>query len=255
MVRLEPKASAEVRNYTFDWSAFLGDSDTILTSDVTADGATITNDANDATTVTFTVSGGTSGTTAEITNTITTAAGLTESETYALVISDLGEPISLAEAKAYLRVTSSDEDAKIAGMIPRARLWVEDHTGLSLYPRQFVERLSPNVYGVIRLSKGPLVSLDSVGYVDSSGNDQAYSPTAHPPSTTIFASGSWPALGANEAFQVTYTAGLSITEIDGRLLGAMFALIEGEFSEGYAYPDRSIAAARQCADYLRTIAA
>lgn len=255
MVRLEPKTSTEVRNYSFDWSAFLGE-DTIASSTIVVSGVTLDNETHDDTSASFTVSGGTSGTTATITNTITTAGGLTESETYLLAVDDVGEPLSLAEVKKYLRVVSTDEDAKISAMIPRARLWVEDHTGLVIAKRQFVERHVPR-FGAIRLFRGPLVSVDSVEYLDSTGATQTYAPLAYPPSTTLYqtTAASWPVLQLNEAFTVTYTAGFDIAEIDDRLLGAMYALIEGEFSEGYAYPQRSTDAAERCCHYLRSMVA
>lgn len=256
MVRLEPKTSTEVRNYQFDWSAFLGSEDTIASSDVTVDGVTLVADSNDATSVTITLSGGVSGTSATVTNTITTVGGLTESESYSLRIDDLGEPISLSEVKTYLRVLHNDEDAKIAAMIPRARLWVEDHTGLVLTQREFTERHNP-VNGAIRLFKRPLVSVDSVDYIDTAGAAQTYTPVAYPPSSTIYHAfdDDWPGLASHEAFEVTYTAGMEVTEVDDRLIGAMLALIEGEYSEGYAYPERATQAAERCCGYLRTMVA
>lgn len=165
------------------------------------------------------------------------------------------EPITLADAKAYIRVTSADEDAKITAMIPRARLWVEAHTGLALDRRQFVERHHPR-FGAIRLDKGPLVSVDSVTYLDA-GVATAYAPMSYPPSSLLFhpADGDWPSLTGHESFTVTYTAGYLSTAVDERLLGAMYALIEGEFSDGAAYPSEAIAKAERCCGYLRTMVA
>lgn len=255
MVRLEPKTSAEVRNYTFDWSTFLGELDTIATSNVVVSGVTLNSQSHNASSVTITISGGVSGTIATITNTITTAAGLTETETYSIRIDDVGEPLSLAEVKSYLRVRSNDEDPKIAAMIPRARRWVEDHTGLAMGERQFVERLMPEGNGFIRLSYAPLVSLDPVDYVDGSGSAATLTATAYPPSPAIFYSGGWPSLADNEAFEITYTAGVPIENLDDRLLGAMYALIEGEFSDGFAYPPRATEAAERCLTNVRRVVA
>lgn len=162
----------------------------------------------------------------------------------------MAEPISLADAKVYLRVISSDEDAKIEAMIPRARLWVEDHTGLALVQREFVE-LRRTERGAIRLFKGPLVSVDSVTY----GEDATvYEPRAYPPETRIVAAfdSAWPVLDEDDVFEITYTAGYAEGEVDDRLIGAMYALIEGEFSEGHAYPQSAVDAAERCCGYLRT---
>jgi uncharacterized phiE125 gp8 family phage protein len=165
------------------------------------------------------------------------------------------EPISLAEVKEYLGLFTSDRDTTIPGMITRARLWVEDHTGLAIVQRQFVERHLPSRYGVMRLNKGPLVSVDSVDYLDSSGSAGTLTPTAYPPNGELFAAGGWPSLVSNEKFTVTYTAGEDSADIDDRLKGAMFALIEGEFSEGYAYPQRAVDAAERCCSFLTQMVA
>ncbi len=164
----------------------------------------------------------------------------------------MAEPITLAETKAYLRVLAADEDAKITAMIPRARLWVEDHTGLALEERTFVERLVPS-YGMVRLSKGPLVSVTSTNYIDTLGAAQTYVPTVYPPSSLLFHSGDdWPTLSSHESFEITYIAGYTNpAAVDDRLKGAMYALIEGEYAEGYAYPDRAVRAASMCCAYLR----
>lgn len=254
-IRLEPKRSDEVRDYRHDWEPFLGE-DTIASQDAVATGATLDSveiETGDKSVI-FWISGGTDGTTAQITHSITTAGGRTEAETFLLPIGD-SEPISLVDAKAYLRVLHDDEDAKIRAMIPRARLWVEDHTGLSLIQREFVERHLPK-YGAIRLFKGPLVSVDGVAYVDADGA-QTYVPRAFPPSLVIWpaADESWPALSDGNQFEVTYTAGCAEGECDDRLIGAMLALIEGEYSEGYAYPERATDAAERCCAYLRTMVA
>jgi uncharacterized phiE125 gp8 family phage protein len=248
------KASTERRDQQIDWSDFLGDSDQIADSEVTVTGVTLDSDTIDAgnKSVTIWLSGGTPGTTARIVNTITTDDGRTETQTVTLAIQDAAEPVDLAEVKEYLRVLSSDEDAKIAAMIPRARKWVEDHTGLALVQREFTERHWPK-YGAIRLFKGPLVSVTSVSYNDGSGA-QTYEPRYWAGQSTIFPAegGTWPSLADNDQFEVTYVAGFAEGEADDRLIGAMLALIEGEFSEGYAYPPRAVEAAERCCGYLRT---
>jgi uncharacterized phiE125 gp8 family phage protein len=92
-------------------------------------------------------------------------AGLLES------VSSGDELLSLAEVKKYLGVFTADKDAVISKMIGRAQRWVEDHTGIALVQRQFTERLRPTSNGVIRLSKAPLVTVDSVNYPDGSDSN------------------------------------------------------------------------------------
>jgi uncharacterized phiE125 gp8 family phage protein len=214
MERLEPKAPSEVRNYSFDWSTFLG-TDTIATSTVTVVGVTKDSDTHDSSSVTVKVSGGADGTAAEITNTITTAGGLTETELFILPISDSSEPVSVIEARTQVNVTDDTFDAYLASLIPAARRYVENRSGIIIKQRQFTERQFP-VRGSILLNNGPLVSVEDVTYPDTDGVDASYS------DARFFAGSSliYPALGATwptpypgEGFTVTYTAGLSVEEL------------------------------------------
>lgn len=249
-IRLEAKRPDEVRDYAHDWSAFLGE-DTITNSDVTVAGATLDSDEilpGDQS-VKFWLSAGVDGSVATVSNTIETAGGRTETETFTLRIAEQDEPVSLSEVKAYLRVRHSDEDAKIEAMIARARLWVEDHTGLALVRREFVE-LRRTEAGSIRLFKGPLVSVGTVTY----GDGLVYVPRFTVPSPKLIAASdsAWPSLDDGDAFEIPYVAGFADGEVDERLIGAMLALIEGEYAEGYAYPERATQAAERCCAYLRS---
>lgn len=254
MIRLEAKLPAETRNYRHDWSDFLG-ADTIASqvtasSDVTISGAAIVPTGDLAgKAIDFVASGGTVGETAIITQTITTAAGLIETETFALPIA-ADEPVSLTEAKAYLRVFSADEDAKILSMISRARGWVEDFTGLALAQRQFTE-LRRTERNAIRLFKAPLKSVDSTTY----GAAQTYTPRVLGGQLVAAVDTSWPILDEYDAFEITYTAGFDAGTVPDELIGAMLALIEGEFSSGAAYPEDAVAAAERCCTFKRTMVA
>jgi len=253
MIRLESKRSDERRTLRHDWTAFLGE-DTIASQTTTSSDVTIAASAVDTgdKSITFMVDGGTDGENATITQSIVTAAGDHETETFILPIA-VEDLITLGEAKDYLRVSHSYEDAKIMQMIPRARRWVEDHTGLALVRRQFVERLRPSVGGVLRVTYGPLVSVDSVAYLDSAGSTAAFTPIAYPPSNMLI--GTWPTIKQNEAFTVTYTAGDEVQNADDRLRGAMFALISGEYESGVAYPDDAVKSAENCCAYLKRMVA
>lgn len=158
------------------------------------------------------------------------------------------EPLGLDTVKDYLRVLDDVEDDKITAMIPRARLWVEEHTGLAIVQRAFEELHTPRA-GVVRLSRAPLISLDSCGYDDGSGETADFAATAVPPSTKL--TGQWPTTAGGTPFRIAYTAGLTEGAIDDRLLGAMLALIEGEYSAGYAYPPDTVTAATNCLFYMK----
>lgn len=209
MERLEPKAPSEVRNYSFDWTTFLGE-DTIASSGVTVTGVTLVSDTNDATSSTVKVSGGTAGTIARIVNTITTAGGLTETETFLLPITDAEEPVSLQEAKAQCRIVDDDsEDSLISSYIRSARAYVESESGFVFVRRQFTETFSwwPTYLGICRR---PLISVDSIDYTDSAGTTQTLDDATYYTALAlrrITPVGTWPTLGTGGIVAVTYTAG------------------------------------------------
>lgn len=113
------------------------------------------------------------------------------------------EPVSLAEAKTFCKVEASitDDDALITGLIQAAREYAEKWTGRALAQRQFVLVMDshpyytdtiqsqlaypPSYYSLprysttlwnysqmIKLPKSPLKSVDSMRYIDASGNAQ-----------------------------------------------------------------------------------
>jgi uncharacterized phiE125 gp8 family phage protein len=229
MIALEPKMAAEVRDYTHDWTPFLGtdtiSSQTTTVSGVTLDSAVILS-GNRA--IKFWVSAGTDGGVGTITNTIISAGGRTETEVFTIRI-DAGEPISLAEAKDQVRVTDTTEDDYIGKLIPAARRYVENRSGIIIKRRQFTENQFP-VRGAIRLSNGPLVLVDTVAYPDTSGTPATYAGARIVGQLIYPVLGAiWPAAYPNEGFTVTYTAGLSTALLGSddysNLLHAMKLLI------------------------------
>jgi uncharacterized phiE125 gp8 family phage protein/SPP1 family predicted phage head-tail adaptor len=179
MITWPSKNPAEVEDFLFDFTDALQEGETIATRAVTVTGATKDSDAivgvdpGTANGVRVWISGrGARNESRRLSRwSRLAAAGRTARRRS---FPSVEEPVSLVEAKAYLRVNAADEDAKIAAMIPRARKWVEDHTGLALMQRTFVERHLPR-HGAIALYKGPLLSVDDVTYTDSTG-DQTYVP-------------------------------------------------------------------------------
>lgn len=215
-IRWEPKRANEVRDYTHDWSLFLVD-DTIATNEVTVTGATKDSDSilsgNQA--IKVILSGGVDGSVATITNTITTAAGRTETETFVLPIGTNDEPISLSEAKDHLRVSDDSEDNYILSLIPAARRYVENRSGLVIKRRQFTERHLPK-YGAILLTQAPIVSIDSIDYKDTDQADAQYTDARFFFGSSIIfpaLAGSWPVPYSGELFSITYTAGLSAADL------------------------------------------
>lgn len=239
--RLETKRPNEVRDYSHDWSAFLGE-DTIVTSDVTVDGVTLDSDTNTDTTVTFWLSGGTADTLATITNTITTAGGRTETEVFTLRIAEYSEPVSLDQAKAQLRVTDDSEDALICGFIRAAREYVENYTGRVLVRRAFTETFD-SFGNYLELLRRPFVSVDEVAYTDTDGAAQtvasyAVMSGAWPLRVYPAYGESWPAIRSNTEITATYTAGYGLGEEPQALVQAILLLVSTWFANREAVSDR-----------------
>jgi uncharacterized phiE125 gp8 family phage protein len=106
-----------------------------------------------------------------------------------LITGPTDEPVSLDEAKAHLRA-ESDDDALIASLIATARQSVETITGRALMPQtwelaldEFPRRLGrscPDAHvEAIDLPKPPIISLQSVKYVDTNGALQTLAEAAY----------------------------------------------------------------------------
>lgn len=79
------------------------------------------------------------------------------------------EPVTLAEAKLHLRVDTDDDDAMITRLISAARAACEHELGRSVSPQTLLLTLDAFPSGAILLPRGPIISVDSVGYVDLEG--------------------------------------------------------------------------------------
>lgn len=124
------------------------------------------------------------------------------------------EPITLAEAKLHLRVDDTAEDSLITALISAARETCEDRiegtvpvTGWRLTLDAFPD--------AVKLPRPPIVSVESVKYIDTAGVQQTLSPldyvvdTVSSPGYIVPAFGkAWPETrGQINAVTVEYTAG------------------------------------------------
>lgn len=119
--------------------------------------------------------------------------------------------LSLEDAKIHLRVDDDAEDALISGLIAAAVDHVERTTGLVLERRTVVETVTG--FGG-RFRSWPVVSVDSVAYVDGAGVDQILPSNvfrtiaAARPARLANVAAPWPKLGRlNGAVTLTMTAG------------------------------------------------
>ena len=131
-----------------------------------------------------------------------------------LVTAPTSEPVTLTEAKSHLRVTATDEDTLITSLIVAARQWAENFTGRALITQTWDYFL--DVFAdPIEIPLPPLVSIDSIKYVDNDGVTQTLAATEYTVDTAAerglvrLAYGkSWPGTRTQaNAVTVRFTAG------------------------------------------------
>ena len=127
----------------------------------------------------------------------------------------LEQPIDLASAKLHLRVDHADEDELITALIAAAVDMASQHTGRSIAKSTWLLCLDAFPFAAMRLLWPPVLSVESVKYLDADGAEQtlptaSYIVDAHKePARLVAASGQvWPAsLPTPNAVTVRYAAG------------------------------------------------
>lgn len=151
--------------------------------------------------------------------------------------------VSLAEIKAHLRVDGNSEDALLVGLINAATSHAEAHTGTAIAQAQMVKKLP--CFGNSGLT-APLISVDSVQYVDDDGATQTLSSAVYSavglwtsgnpnlmPYLTLAYNQDWPSTRAiPEAVTVTYTAGYPSVSLPDDIRAAICLLV------GHLYENR-----------------
>lgn len=138
------------------------------------------------------------------------------------------EPVTLAEAKLHCKIEVDDDDAEVAIQIKAARRRCESRckrafvsTGLRYTLDEFPQftptdrlRQSAPSQIPIKLPRPPLISVESITYVDTAGVTQTLSSSlyrvldGHPGRVVPIYGSSWPSTRAqHDAVTVNYTAG------------------------------------------------
>lgn len=132
------------------------------------------------------------------------------------------EPVTLADAKAHLRVDGTDEDAYITSLIGVALVAAEERLERTLVSTTW--RLTLDGFpDAIKLTMPPIVSVQSLTYLDAAGVQQTLAPADYvldavsEPGYLVPAPGkAWPSTQSGRINTVTvdYTAGYGATAAD-----------------------------------------
>lgn len=145
-----------------------------------------------------------------------------------------GEPVTLVEAKAHLRESSSDEDALITNLIKAARKRIEDETARQFVTATWKMHLDGFPSGDIQIRKCPVVSVSSITYYDTNGDQQTWAssnyetdlvnePARIRPAYNVV----YPSTRSHKlnAVTVTFVAGQSVASVDQRAKQAILVLL------------------------------
>jgi len=178
------------------------------------------------------------------------------------------EPVSLEEAKAHARVFVEDDDAYLGLLIRAARRHCEGRCNRSFAVQTYAltldgfpafdlssyrrpGRIRP---GPIELPRPPLVSVESIAYVDADGVDQVLDPARYrvspgtPGRVQSAAGEGWPATqDGDDAVSIRYVAGWPAEELPEDAKLALLMLV------GHWYDTRTPVAAGAVSDVPFTV--
>lgn len=123
-------------------------------------------------------------------------------------ISITTEPATVAEIKALIPIAENDHDARISTLISALRMEAEQITGRSLATSAWQIKLDAFPYE-IRLLWPVIVSVQSIQYIDASGNTQTLNPSSYIVDT--HSEPGWILPAANTQWPSTYNTANAVT--------------------------------------------
>jgi uncharacterized phiE125 gp8 family phage protein len=121
----------------------------------------------------------------------------------------MDELLTLEDARTLLRVEDG-EDPLLARAIEDAKAWIENYTGLALTQRTVTKALRSFDSAI---SEWPIASIDSVAYLDASGQEVIVANTDYVAlirqRPARLSAPRWPAVYSGSAVMVTMTAGFA----------------------------------------------
>jgi uncharacterized phiE125 gp8 family phage protein len=147
-------------------------------------------------------------------------------------------PVSLDEAKTHLRVTHTDDDQYINALLLAATKWAEDFQCRTYVSRTHTMYLD-NWETIIRPTYSPLVSVTTIKYLDTDGNQKTLSDTQYrvdtntePGRITEAYNCSWPDIRlVINTIEIEYEAGYGTVAAVPDDVKAAIKLIVGHFYE------------------------
>lgn len=132
---------------------------------------------------------------------------------YAVTTAPSHEPVSIEQARRHLRVDGDQDDVLIAEKLRMAMAWSEAFTNRALLWQKIEGKL--DTLKALQLPRPPLIAVDSITYIDTSGNLQTLGTdvydvdTASQPGRIILAyDQTWPSVrGHHHDVTITFTAG------------------------------------------------
>lgn len=137
---------------------------------------------------------------------------------YQVTLAPTHEPITLAQVKLQCRLDTAEigttEDNLLKGYIAAARAWAEQYQNRA-YIYQTITAKLDKFSNSIELTHPPLISVDSITYVDNNGTTQTLASnyydvdtTSDPGKVTLAYNQTWPSIrGDHHGVAVTYKAG------------------------------------------------
>lgn len=171
---------------------------------------------------------------------------LSDEETTSTLVDDI---ITAADAKKHVKVDLPDDDDLIQMYIKAARQVCEEFIDGALVPKTIDEQLQawPTASDrAIRLSKGPIIQVDTIKYYDTDGNEQTIASTdsdfgdkfivetiANYPAIVPKASFQFPDLETGRLYPITirYQSGYNSTDLVPQPIKQAMLLLIGKFYE------------------------